>query len=139
MRYKELIIFKGLAVLFLVVGGLSLLSSTFTRASEGSGNTDPANSYQGKSNNITDSNANAPEPYSAHAPIAKEFSLQAAVDAADQASLAWCDKHSCIACHTNGYYLALPTKVRNRRPAEQKVYEHAIAYVESWRKKSSYR
>lgn len=121
-------------MLFLIVGGLSLLSSTFTRASQDSGNTNPANSYQGKSTNITDSSKNAPEPYSANAPIAKEFSLQAAVDAADQASLAWCNIRSCISCHTNGYYLALPTKVRNRRPAEQKVYEHAIAYIESWRK-----
>ncbi len=129
---------KVLGILFLVVCGLCLLSSDFSAVTLADNKPKPANSYQGKSKNIADSNEFIVEKYSSDAPMAQNFSLEAALDAVDRASLLWCDKSSCVTCHTNGYYLTLPllTKVKGRRPAGQKVYDHAIRYVESWRKES---
>ena len=54
---------------------------------------------------VTLKNYLAPEPLTAAETIRSEFSYSAATRAADHAAMNWQQSHSCVTCHTNGFYL----------------------------------
>ena len=54
-------------------------------------------------------------------PIAKQFSLNKAVNFLDNAALQWTDKHGCFSCHTNLAYLYARPMVSSQAPAHADV------------------
>ena len=54
---------------------------------------------------VTLENHIPPEANTATESLRKEFSYESAARAADHAAMDWQESHSCITCHTNGFYL----------------------------------
>lgn len=58
-----------------------------------------------------------------------EFSYQAAVIAADHAAMNWQESHSCITCHTNGFYLIGRAPTGRRAPAYLEARKFARGFL----------
>ncbi len=71
-------------------------------------------------------------PYSRGDALAEEVNVERAARFLDTVATNWGEKHGCVTCHTNGYYLTAPNEVFGDRPAFQKVRAFAEGFVDSW-------
>ena len=63
----------------------------------------------------------APEPNRASEPLAESFSLDAAIEFLDQASLNWTQERKCFTCHTNYAYLLARPAISAEAEAHRQV------------------
>ena len=75
-------------------------------------------------------------PYRRNDPLSEDVSVARAARFLDTVATNWGEKHGCVTCHTNGYYLTAPNEVFGDRPAFQKVRAFAEAFVDSWDEES---
>ena len=71
-------------------------------------------------------------PYRRNDALSEHVSVERAAEFLDTVATNWGEKHGCVTCHTNGYYLTAPNEVFGDRPAFQKVRAFAEAFVDSW-------
>ena len=79
---------------------------------------------------VTLKNYLAPEPLTAAETIRSEFSYSAATRAADHAAMNWQQSHSCVTCHTNGFYLIGRALTGSRAPAYLEARTFARNFIE---------
>ena len=79
---------------------------------------------------VTLENHIAPEPLTATEKIRGDFSYSAAARAADHAAMNWQQSHSCITCHTNGFYLVGRALTGRQAPAYLEARSFARKFVE---------
>ncbi len=70
---------------------------------------------------VTIDNVVAPNANSDQEPLAKEYSIDAAVRFLDSAALTWTKKRKCFTCHTNYAYLLARPMISHRVVAHQQV------------------
>ena len=78
---------------------------------------------------VTLKNHLAPEPLTAGEKIRSEFSYPAAARAADHAAMNWQQSHSCITCHTNGFYLIGRAPTGSQAPAYLEARNFARDFI----------
>lgn len=77
-----------------------------------------------------------PGPNKPDEPLAKQYSLERALDFLDAASLTWQKGRACMTCHTNYAYLTTLPSFAAQRPAFQEVRKFAEELVsDRWEKK----
>lgn len=79
---------------------------------------------------ITLENVQTPQPNKLDEPLAKEFSLDKAVDFLDSAALSWQKQRQCFTCHTNYAFLYARPLVTSTAPAHAAVRAFAEELVE---------
>lgn len=78
---------------------------------------------------VTLENHLAPEPLTAGEQLRSEFSYPAATRAADHAAMNWQQSHSCITCHTNGFYLIGRARSGSQAPAYLEARNFARDFI----------
>ncbi len=71
-------------------------------------------------------------PYRRGDAVSTEFSQERAARFLDDVATNWGNRHGCVTCHTNGYYLTAPASVFGDRPAYREVRAFAERFVGSW-------
>src|SRR5437016_5929790 len=66
-------------------------------------------------------NYKQPQESTKDEPLAKQFSMEKAVDFLDNAALYWTDKRGCFSCHTNFAYLYARPMVGGKSQAHDDV------------------
>ena len=78
---------------------------------------------------VTLENYIAPAANTGTEALRTEFSYQAAAIAADHAAMNWQESHSCITCHTNGFYLIGRAPTGRRAPAYLETRKFARGFL----------
>jgi|TARA_B100000959_G_scaffold285821_1_gene361902 squalene-hopene/tetraprenyl-beta-curcumene cyclase len=78
---------------------------------------------------VTLENHIPPEANTATESLRSEFSYESATRAADHAAMNWQESHSCITCHTNGFYLVGRAATGARAPAYLEARKFARGFL----------
>ncbi len=78
---------------------------------------------------VTLENHIPPEANTAAESLRKAFSYESAIRAADHAAMDWQESHSCITCHTNGFYLVGRAATGSRAPAYLEARKFARGFL----------
>ncbi|MDB5387939.1 MAG: hypothetical protein JWM11_3585 [Planctomycetaceae bacterium] len=95
-----------------------------------SGNAVAFSAEPAKREPVTLENVQAPQPNQLDEPLAKEFSLDKAVDFLDSAALNWQKQRQCFTCHTNYAFLYARPLVSSTAPVHATVRGFAEELVE---------
>ena len=79
---------------------------------------------------VTLGNHLVPEPLTANEQLRSEFSYPAATRAADHAAMNWQQSHSCVTCHTNGFYLIGRARSGSQAPAYLEARNFAYDFIQ---------
>jgi squalene-hopene/tetraprenyl-beta-curcumene cyclase len=92
---------------------------------------EPVNVHDAADNVVVPDYSSPYAEYSSNDPSG-EFDIERAAQFIDGVAVKWGEKHGCVTCHTNGYYLMVPPKIFKHRPAVAEVRTFAEGWINSW-------
>ena len=92
---------------------------------------EPVNVHDAADNVVVPDYSSPYAEYSSNDPSG-EFDIERAAQFIDGVAVKWGEKHGCVTCHTNGYYLMVPPKIFKLRPAVAEVRNFAEGWINSW-------